>query len=290
MHLISNRNDVLVTSRQLAQQHYENFPVGSLLLPAHLRDAVSIIYRVAREADDIADEGDASPAERLQALKAYEDELLLIQAYIQPHTATMQALATVCRKFALNVQDLLDLISAFQQDVSQTRYQTFDEVLDYCRRSANPIGRLMLQLYQQDSPQYRDWSDQVCTALQLINFYQDIAIDLNKHEKQGRVYLSLDELATAGLSIEDVRSQRCDMVWQQFFLHQLLRAEHYLQAGKPLGRALHGRIGLEVRLMIAGGERILAKLKHCQGDIYQHRPTLTAMDWPIIIWKAVFKQ
>lgn len=290
MQVISKRSAVVEACRQLAQQHYENFPVASMLLPAHLRDAVSIIYRIAREADDIADEGDANTETRLHALQAYEDELSLIQAYIQPSTPAMQALASVCRKHDLEVQLLLDLISAFQQDVVKTRYQHFDEVLHYCARSANPVGRLMLQLYGQDTPQHQTWSDQVCTALQLINFYQDIALDLAKNQGSGRVYLCLDELSAAGVSVEDLQHGRCDAVWQRFFLTQLTRAEHYLSAGKPLGHALTGRIGLEVRMMIAGGERILHKLKRCQGDIYHRRPTLTAVDWPIVLMKAVFKQ
>lgn len=277
-------------SLTLAHTHYENFPVASLLLPAHLRHAVTVIYQFAREADDIADEGQASEAERLQALQAYEDELLLIQAYIQPSMPLFHALQTVIRYHQLDVQLLLDLIAAFKQDVVKTRYSHFDEVLDYCRRSANPVGRLMLQLYGRDTAQYREWSDRICTALQLINFYQDIALDLQKHGEVGRIYLSQEEMRVAGISEQDLRSQRLDSSWQQFFLTQVLRAESLLKSGKPLGRALPGRIGFELRMMIAGGERIAHKLKSCRGDIYHHRPTLKAYDWPLILLKALFKQ
>jgi squalene synthase HpnC len=277
-------------SLTLAHTHYENFPVASLLLPAHLRHAVTVIYQFAREADDIADEGQASEAERLQALQAYEDELLLIQAYIQPSMPLFHALQAVIRSHQLDVQLLLDLIAAFKQDVVKTRYSHFDEVLDYCRRSANPVGRLMLQLYGRDTAQYREWSDQICTALQLINFYQDIALDLQKHGEVGRIYLSQEEMRVAGISEQDLRSQRLDSGWQQFFLTQVLRAERLLKSGKPLGKALPGRIGFELRMMIAGGERIAHKLKSCRGDIYHHRPTLKAYDWPLILLKALFKQ
>jgi squalene synthase HpnC len=274
----------------LAHTHYENFPVASVLLPAHLRYAVSVIYQFAREADDIADEGDASETERLQALQAYEDELLLIQAYIQAERPLFKTLQQVVSQHKLEVQSLLDLISAFKQDVVKTRYADFNELLDYCRRSANPVGRLMLQLYAADTPQHREWSDQICTALQLINFYQDIVIDLQKHGYSGRIYLCQDEMQAAGISEQDLRDQRLDSVWQAFFLYNVARAEQLLLVGKPLGRHLTGRIGFELRMIVAGGERIICKLKRCRGDIYHHRPTLRAFDWPIILLKALFKQ
>jgi squalene synthase HpnC len=255
-----------------------------------LRYAVSVIYQFAREADDIADEGDASETERLQALQAYEDELLLIQAYIRAERPLFKTLQQVVSQHKLEVQSLLDLISAFKQDVVKTRYADFNELLDYCRRSANPVGRLMLQLYAADTPQHREWSDQICTALQLINFYQDIVIDLQKHGYSGRIYLCQDEMQAAGISEQDLRDQRLDSVWQAFFLYNVARAEQLLLVGKPLGRHLTGRIGFELRMIVAGGERIICKLKRCRGDIYHHRPTLRAFDWPIILLKALFKQ
>lgn len=278
------------SSLTLAHTHYENFPVASLLLPAHLRHAVTVIYQFAREADDMADEGNANEAERLNALQAYEDELLLIQAYIQPSQPLFLELQQVVRTHKLDIQLLLDLIQAFKQDVVKTRYAHFEEVLDYCHYSANPVGRLMLQLYDRDTPQHRIWSDQICTALQLINFYQDIAIDLKKHGEVGRIYLSQDEMQAAGISEQDLRQQRQDKTWETFFMHNVQRAERMLLSGKPLGRALPGRIGFELRMMIAGGERILHQLKSCRGDIYHHRPTLKAYDWLLILLKALFKQ
>jgi squalene synthase HpnC len=277
-------------SLTLADTHYENFPVASLLLPPHLRHAVTVIYQFAREADDIADEGDASEAERLLALQGYEDELLLIQAYIQPEHPLFKELQNVVKTHKLQIQPLLDLISAFKQDVVKTRYANFEELLDYCRRSANPVGQLMLQLYASDTPQNRLWSDQICSALQLINFYQDIATDLQKHGKTGRIYLCQDEMQAAGITEQDLRNQRLDAAWQAFFLYNIERAERMLLAGKPLGRRLPGRIGLELRMIVASGERIIYKLKRCRGDIYHQRPTLNAFDWPIILLKALFKQ
>lgn len=289
MQAFSSTDPIVQQSLSLAHSHYENFPVASWLLPAHLRPAVAVIYRMAREADDIADEGDATPDARLRALQQYEDELQLIQAYIQPTLPLFKTLQQMVRTHGLEVQLLLDLISAFKQDVVKTRYANFAEVLDYCQRSANPVGRLLLQLYQQDTPQHCVWSDQICTALQLINFYQDIAIDLSKHGETGRIYLCADEMQAAGISVKDLRAQRLDGNWLAFFNMNLQRAEAMLQAGKPLGSALDGRIGLELRLIIAGGERIIAKLKRCRGDIYHHRPSLQALDWPLLAMRALFK-
>lgn len=273
-----------------AHSHYENFPVASILLPKHLRTAVAVIYRFARLADDIADEGEADEATRLTQLQALKDELLLIEAYIQPNTPFFLTLQQVIREHRLPVSLFLDLLDAFSQDVVKTRYADFNEALDYCRRSANPIGRLLLHLNQQASPQNLAWSDDICTALQLINFYQDVAIDLEKHHGIGRVYISQDELAHAGITEDDLRKQTNTAQWQALFAQQLQRAEQLLQQGKPLGNQLKGRFGLEIRMIIASAERIIGKLKHTQGDVFRHRPTLNIFDWPKIVLKALFKK
>lgn len=290
MHAFSSTDPLIQQSLSMAHSHYENFPVASLLLPKHLRPAVALIYRMAREADDIADEGDADTQQRLQALQPYEDELRLIQAYIQPENPLFRALQAVVSQYQLDTQLLLDLISAFKQDVVKSRYAHFAEVLDYCARSANPVGRLMLQLYGQDCEQHRLWSDQICTALQLINFYQDIAIDLQKHGQQGRIYLCADEMLAAGITEQDLYQSRRDAVWKTFFMMNVCRAEAMLKSGKPLGKALKGRIGLELRMIIAGGERIIDKLKQTEGDIYQRRPTLNALDWSRMAIQALFNR
>lgn len=278
-----------------AQSHYENFPVASILLPKHLRTAVAVIYRFARLADDIADEGDVDEATRLAQLQALKDELLLIEAYIQPNTPFFLTLQQVIRQHRLPVSLFLDLLDAFSQDVVKTRYADFNEVLDYCRRSANPIGRLLLHLNQQASPQHLAWSDNICTALQLINFYQDVAIDLEKHNGIGRIYISHDELAHAGITEDDLRAQNISPLamnpqWQALFAQQLQRAEHLLQQGKPLGKQLKGRFGIEIRMIIASAERIIGKLHRSQGDVFRHRPTLNKFDGPMIVLKALFKK
>lgn len=263
--------------------HYENFPVASFALPARYRRPVTLIYRFAREADDIADEGDAPAAERLRELQRYGAGLKDIESGRPPQVAWFSDLAEIVRQYRLPLELFHDLLSAFQQDVVRTRYPRFADVLDYCRRSANPIGRLLLAIYEADTEANRKHSDATCTALQLINFLQDIAIDYGK----GRVYLALDELGQAGLTPGDIGSARNDAQWARFMKEQTARARSMLMSGAPLGRALRGRLGLEMRMIIGGGSRILDKIDAVHGDVFHHRPVLKWRDWPIIALQAL---
>lgn len=270
-----------------AQQHYENFPVASVLLPKRYRTAVAMIYSFARQADDFADEGDVVPEQRLANLQRFRDELELIQAYIHPNTDFFRALQQIIQTHHLPLQPFLDLLDAFSQDVIKTRYANFEEVLDYCRRSANPVGNLLLHLYGQATPEKLMLSDDICSALQLINFYQDIAIDFDKNEGKRRIYLCQDEMQDAGLDESSIADKRVDARWQLFMQMNTNRAQRLLTRGKPLGKLLPGRLGLELRMIVAGGERILGKLKACHGDIFYRRPQLTKWDWVIILLKAL---
>lgn len=264
--------------------HYENFPVASLALPARLRVPVRAIYAFARTADDFADEGDHPTEWRLARLAEYHAHLHALERGETVDHPVFQALAPHIRTHRLPFQPFHDLLSAFEQDCTKTRYADFGEVMQYCRRSANPIGRLLLALYGVDDPRKLAWSDGICSALQLINFLQDVARDWEK----GRVYLPQDEMARFGISEAQIAAGRVDGLWQQFMKIQIERTRRMLQAGAPLGRALPGRIGLEMRLIILGGSRILEKLHACQGDVFHQRPTLEARDWPGIVWKALF--
>jgi len=272
------------------KQHYENFPVASILLPKKLRNSVAIIYSFARQADDFADEGNDSIEQRLSNLQGFRDELDLIQAYIQPNTRFFCVLYSVIRHHALPLQPFYDLLDAFSQDVVKTRYSNFGEILSYCDRSANPVGQLLLHLYQAATPENIQRSNAVCSALQLINFYQDIAIDFAKNDGKRRIYLCQDEMAKFGITESDIEQQRHDEKWQQFMHFNVERAHGLLLQGKPLGKALKGRIGFELRMIIAGGERIIHKLNTCKGDIFNHRPQLNTWDWVIILMKAAFKR
>jgi len=264
--------------------HYENFPVGSLLLPRRMRRAVHVIYHFARHADDIADEGDAPAAERLAALQALREELDRIGAGQPPQTPLMQALARVIGERQLPLQPFYDLLSAFSQDVEKNRYQNFAELVDYCRRSANPVGRLMLALYGEHDSRSQAMSDGICTALQLINFWQDVAIDWQK----GRVYIPQDDLAKLRISEQQIARGDAGGVWPMLMDKEVKRALAMLQAGSPLALKLKGRFGLELRMIVLGGERILKKIHDARGDVFSQRPVLGWKDWPVIIGKALW--
>ncbi len=256
---------------QVAQSHYENFPVASWLIPKHLRIHVAAIYTFARQADDIADEGDASSDERVSALQAMGEQLDLATHNKLVETELFLALQYTIRYHSLDPQLFHDLLDAFTQDVSKTRYETFDEVLDYCRRSANPVGRLMLQLFNEASEQNLHDSDLICSALQLINFMQDIQQDLVEND---RVYFPLDEMEQAGISIEDLKQQSTEPHVVGFVRSQTIRAQNMMLDGADLGKRLKGRFGFEIRAIVAGGLEICDALL-AQGDDIYSRPRLT---------------
>jgi squalene synthase HpnC len=266
----------------MAVDHYENFPVASLLLPKHLHRPVKDIYRFARSADDIADEGIASPEERLEALKEYRTALQQIASGHAP-PAPFEALAQTIKQHALPLRPFLDLLSAFEQDIQQTRSPNYEALLDYCRRSANPIGTLMLHLYNTTDERSLTQSDAICSGLQLVNFLQDVAIDWGK----ARVYLPAEDLRQFGVTIDHIAQGRVDPAWCELMQFQVTRCRDLLNSGKPLGRTLSGRIGLELRLIIQGGLRILEKIEHVRFDVFRHRPTLNALDWVIMFWRAL---
>src|SRR5262245_20644683 len=252
-------------SPQMALDHYENFPVASLLLPSRYRDPVALIYRFARTADDFADEGTDAPEQRLAKLAAFDAQIAAIGRGITPGDPLFGDIARVIRQHDLPVQLFRDLLDAFTQDVTKGRYADFPEVLDYCRRSANPIGRLLLHLFAQATPQNLRWSDSICSALQLINFWQDVAIDYAKN----RIYLPRDEMVKYGVTERHVAEQLCDRSWAALINYQIERARGLLLSGAPLGQELPGRIGLEIRVTVQGGLRILEKLQATGCDMFR---------------------
>jgi squalene synthase HpnC len=264
--------------------HYENFPVASWVMPARLRRPVELVYAFARSADDIADEGDAPAEERLRALGAYRAELDRIDAGQPALTPLFRDLAPMIAAHRLPVGLFRDLLDAFAQDVVKTRYASFDEVLDYSRRSADPVGRLLLHLFERTEPPMPAWSDSICSALQLINFLQDVAIDWQK----GRVYLAQDELAAAGLDESWIAEGRVDDRWRAFMSAQVGRAGAMLESGAPLARALPGRVGLELRMIVSGGLRIVQRLQRARGDVFRQRPVLGTTDWLAIVGRTLW--
>jgi squalene synthase HpnC len=262
--------------------HYENFPVASWLLPKALRPAVAAIYRFARTADDFADEGGAPPAERLARLDAYRADLGRIAAGRAPDSPVLAELAPVVAAHALPLQPFRDLLDAFSQDVVKQRYASFDELLDYSRRSANPVGLLMLHLFGAAGAENVGRSDAICTGLQLANFWQDVALDWAK----GRVYLPQEDLARFGVTESQIAAGRVDDAWRRAMAFQVERTRAMLQSGAPLARALPGRIGWELRLVVQGGLRILERIDRAGGDVFRHRPVLRAPDWSLMFWRA----
>ena len=268
--------------------HYENFPVASVLLPRRLVPAVEAIYAFARSADDIADEGDATSAERLAALEHYEASLTRIERSEASegdlqHRQMIDRLASVIEQHRLPMTPFHDLLSAFKQDVVTTSYADFASLLDYCRRSANPVGRLMLHLYgAADTVNVRD-ADAICSALQLINFLQDVAIDL----KKGRIYLPQEDLVRFGVTPEALTNGVIDDRYQALMQFELTRARALMLSGSPLVRRLPGRIGWELRLVVQGGLRIVERITAADCDVFTRRPQLQKRDWIVILWRAL---
>ena len=276
--------------------HYENFPVASWLCPAPIRPAVVAIYHFARTADDIADEGEATPSERLQALSAYRAALTECLAPSgqpvspQPWTAVFGPLAQAAARHRLPGPLLHDLLSAFEQDVRHTAaghvYADTAELLAYCRLSANPVGRLLLHLYGMHDPASLTQSDAVCSALQLINFWQDISVD----HARGRHYLPADALAQHGLRISDLGAGAPPdtEARAQALVRQLCQdARALMLQGAPLARRIPGRAGWELRLVIQGGLRILDKIAAIDHRSWQQRPTVGKADLPLLLWRAL---
>jgi squalene synthase HpnC len=262
--------------------HYENFPVASILMPRRLRKPVAAIYHFARAADDIADEGNLPDTERLQQLDDFRDELTHIAADETPLLLLFKHLAIEIKGHDLPLQPFHDLLDAFSQDVVKKRYANYDELLDYCRRSANPVGNLLLHLYGEATPVNLAYSDAICTALQLINFWQDVVKDF----AIGRIYLPLDDLTRFGVNEAQIAEGRPDAAWRALMKFQVDRARSLMLQGAPLGSILGGRIGLEMRMIIAGGLRILDKLEAAEYDMFHRRPVLKPFDWVIMLAKS----
>jgi squalene synthase HpnC len=267
--------------------HYENFPVASVLLPRPLRHPVAVIYRFARTADDFADEGDRPAAERLALLEGYREELRRIAGGRASASPLFNELREVITEYDLPVEPFHDLLDAFSQDVTKARYASFAEVLDYCRRSADPIGRLMLGLYRESCDQkcgdrHVAWSDAICSALQLTNFWQDVAIDFAKD----RIYLPQDEMARFGVGERQIAARDTGGGWTALMNFQVERTRAMLERGAPLALVLPGRIGLEIRTVVQGGLRILEKIERVRGNVFRRRPVLRAWDWPLLLARA----
>lgn len=275
----------------MSVEHYENFPVASILIPAAMRPAIHAVYAFSRSADDIADEGDLPAAQRLEMLEAYKEALRKIQTQTDGVNDFGSAdlnlvfipLDKIIRQYQLPVKAFFDLLRAFESDIHFQPFRTTEALLEYCRFSANPVGLLMLHIYNAATEENITLSNQICTALQLINFWQDIAIDLDKN----RVYLPQDRLRQHGIENQILPGQKISPAWIGLMREQVEFTRTMLQAGAPLSRNLQGRFAWEMRMIVQGGMRILEKIEKVQYDVFTHRPVLTKPDWAIMAWRAL---
>jgi phytoene synthase len=272
---------------QLARGHYENFPVASLLLPRAMRPSVAAIYAFARRADDFADEGTGPDAERLDLIAGWHRRLhACVSSREAPSSADdllFVALGDAIRRHRLPLSLFDDLLSAFRQDVTVKRYGTWNQLLDYCSRSANPVGRLVLRVAGHEDGELDRASDAVCTALQLTNFWQDLPQDWAR----GRLYVPLDDRDRAGARDSDLDAGRITPEWRAVLRLLASRTRGLYAAGRPVCDAVSGRLRLELRLTWLGGSRILDRLEQHDFDVFGRRPALTGADAVPLLWRAV---
>jgi squalene synthase HpnC len=274
---------------RIAREHYENFPVASSLLPAPMRPHIAAIYAFARRADDFADEPGPDPDERLRLLADWDKRLDRGVASMYAETAASNddlifvALENTIRTHQLPRSLFHDLLSAFRQDVVTTRYDTWHDVLDYCRRSANPVGRLVLRIAGYDAASLDAQSDAVCTALQLTNFWQDLAIDW----RRGRLYLPAEERTRAFARESDLNNSEMTPEWRVAMEHATHKTRELFDTGRPICDAVRGRLRWELRFTWLGGMRILENIEAAGFDVLSHRPTIGPGDAPVLGWRAL---
>lgn len=272
---------------QLARSHYENFPVASHLLPRAMRPHIAAIYAFARIADDMADEGTRPDAARIADLQAWGARLDRTMASGASgasgdgaHAEVFVALRHSIQQYRLPLQLFHDLLNAFRQDVTVKRYDTWDDLLDYCRRSANPVGRLVLRVAGRDEPALDEASDAVCSALQLTNFWQDVRIDWSK----GRIYVPASLRRAAGAGESALDADRLTDEWRTAIREAVIYTRQLFERGRPVCDGVTGRLRYELRATWLGGMRILDKLEASGFDPYAERPTLSWTDGPSILW------
>lgn len=267
--------------RRLATAHYENFPVGSFLLPKQIRPHVYSVYAFARAADDFADEPGLDRAERLTRLEAWEEKLST--ACSTPEGPIFRALGNTLRTFDLPVRLFLDLLDAFKQDVVTDAHESWDGILDYARRSANPVGRIILRLFGYEDAHRDALSDQICSALQFTNFWQDVAIDA----RRGRIYLPREEMCRFGCSGEDLSRGTLTPALVRLLTSVCERTGDMFNQGVALPELVRGRLRYELRMIWLGGTSILKAVKASGYDVFNQRPTLSRRHLPVLAARAI---
>lgn len=275
-------SEAFALCEKLTKTHYENFPVGSRLIHRSLRPHICNLYAFARTADDFADEPGITPEERLNRLNEWET--CLKSCLTAPRGPIFTALAETIRCHRIPINLLSDLLTAFRMDVMRSRHETFADLLTYCQFSAIPIGRLILHLHKRtDETSYR-FSDAICIALQLTNFWQDIEVDFSR----GRIYLPRVEMNQYGVTEEDIANKHITSGFRSLLNYQIERTENIFRQGQPLLDLVNGRLKFELRLIYLGGLEILTKIIRNNYDIFRHRPQNTTRDWTRILFQTVF--
>lgn len=263
---------------KISSEHYENFPVASFLFPKDLRKDVALIYTFARTADDISDEGNYSKEERKRTLTIFRNEFedSLDKNY---HNTFWKLLHNTILNRKLNPQHFFDLLSAFEQDIYKNEYNTFDDLLSYCKNSANPVGKIILELYNIRNERIILLSDKICTALQLTNFWQDVKVDLEK----GRIYIPLEDFLKFETDKSIINSEQTTDTLRQIIKFEIERTEKLFDDGKEILQFLPGRLKWQIRWTINGGRKILQKIKKNHYDVLNYRPTLTKFDYIVAL-------
>ncbi len=265
----------------LADSHYENFPVASLLLPKRLRKHVAALYAFARIADDMSDEPEYE-GRRRECLLNWRSMLADIGKRPPTHPVFL-ALGSTLKELELPKEPFDDLLSAFLQDTEKSRYATYDELVDYCRRSANPVGRIVLMIHGYKDPELFRYSDAICTALQLTNFWQDISVDL----KKDRVYIPEEDFKAHGYSPADLRMGVYNDRFKSLMKFEVSRARALFEQGRPLPEKLRWPLSLEIRLTWYGGMQILKLIRKLDFDTIRTRPTLKKREWIPLVARAL---
>ena len=270
------------SAAQFAKSHYENFPVVSLFLPKHLRKHVAVVYQFARQADDIADEGIENAERRMKNLESYEQQFndCLNGKFANDF---WPALKYTIDTYKLTPKHFFDLISAFKQDVTKKRYENFKTVLDYCERSANPVGRIILEFFDIRDKESIEYSDAICTALQLTNFYQDTSVDFQKD----RIYIPQDELTGFGVSENAFEMKNNDNNFMRLLKFQVERTQGLFNRGRNLVPRLPKQLRFQIRLTILGGEEILNKIRSSGYNVLNIRPKLSKIDYVKLFIKSL---
>ena len=278
---MSNSTDKTSDFLALAKDHYENFPVASFLIPKNYRKDIAIVYWFARTADDLADEGIITPEIRIERLNQFEFQFR--QALKQnSNNANFNKLAETIVNHNISENYFIDLLSAFKQDAAKNRYNNYNELLDYCSRSANPIGRILLEIFKISNPNAIKFSDNICTALQLTNFYQDTIIDYQK----GRIYFPQDEMKMFSVTEKMFELKENNSNIKELVKYNIDRTQQLFDEGHKLLSYLSGRFKYEILWTLSGGEKILSKIRKSDYDVLNHRPSLNKIDFIKLLIKS----